>query len=92
MYENAKRGLMKDMDKTQLLRMHDEEGMTIGEIALRVGCSKGTVQRILGPMTPEQRRARQALGGKRGTDTRYGRTDEGGVHRGAEDEELYAAA
>ena len=78
MYENARRGLMKDMDKTQLLRMRDEEGMTIGEIALRVGCSKATVQKILGPMTPEQRRARQALGGKRGTDTRYGRTDEGG--------------
>ena len=78
MYENARRGLMKDMDKTQLLRMRDEEGMTINEIALRVGCSRATVQKILGPMTPEQKRARQALGGKRGTDTRYGRTAEGG--------------
>ena len=78
MYENARRGLMKDMDKTQLLRMRDEEGMTIGEIALRVGCSRATIHKILGPMTPEQRRARQALGGKRGADTRYGRTDKGG--------------
>ena len=78
MYENARRGLMKDMDKTQLLRMRDEEGMTINEIALRAGCSRATVQKILGPMTPEQRRARKALGGKRGTDTRYGRTDKGG--------------
>lgn len=60
------RGFMKDMDKTTLLKMRDEEGMSINEMVAAVGCSKSTLYRILGPMPPEERVKRQSAGGKKG--------------------------
>ena len=60
------RGFMKDMDKTTLLKMRDEEGMSLNEMVAAVGCSKSTLYRILGPMPPEERVKRQSAGGKKG--------------------------
>lgn len=66
--------VMADMDKTTLLRMRDEEGMTLGEIASAVGCTKSTICRILGPMSPEQRRQRKQQGAR----SRWSSATEGG--------------
>ena len=70
--------LMSDMDKTQLLNMRDE-GMTYGEIATAVGCSRATVSRILGSMPPEMLRERRRAGGRRGSSTKWSKTSEGGT-------------
>ena len=78
MYGHPKRKLLADMDKTVLMKMRDEEGMTIQEIAARVGCSKATVSRILGPMTPEQRMQRKVEAGKKGSQSRWAKATEGG--------------
>ena len=85
------RGFMKDMDKTTLLKMRDEEGMSINEMVAAVGCSKSTLYRILGPMPTEERVKRQSAGGKKGGwNARKER--EGGVHGGAKSAEHDAAA
>lgn len=86
------RGFMKDMDKTTLLHMRDDEGMTLQQIAKALGCSKTTVCNILGPMTPEERAKRKAEGARRGAESRRRESPEGGVQRGEEDEQFYAAA
>lgn len=86
------RGFMKDMDKTVLLRMRDDEGMTYAEMATALGCSKTTLISILGPMSPEERARRKAEGARRAREARMRKSPEGGVHHGKEDEELYAAA
>lgn len=70
--------VMQDMDKVTLLKMRDEEGMTLKEIARSVGCSTATISKIIGPMTPEERRKRQAQGGKNGSRTRWSEKTEGG--------------
>lgn len=70
--------LMQDMDKTTLLRMRDEEGMSYAEIAEAVGCSKGTIHRILGPLPMEVRRERQAAAGRKYGGGKATRTREGG--------------
>lgn len=74
------RGFMKDMDKTVLLRMRDEEGMTYQEMATALGCSKSTLANILGPMTPEERAKRKAEGAKRSAETRWRKSPEGGFN------------
>lgn len=86
------RGFMKDMDKTTLLRMRDEENMTLQQIAMRVGCSKTTICNILGPMTPEERARRKAEGARRSAESRRRESPEGGVQRGEKGEQFYAAA
>ena len=83
---------MQDMDKTTLLRMRDEEGMTYEEMATALGCSKTTLMNILGPMTPEERKRRRLEGIKRSKEARRGNSHEGGVQRGEEGEQFYAAA
>lgn len=72
------RGFMKDMDKTVLLRMRDDEGMTYQEMATALGCSKSTLINILGPMTPEERARRRAEGAKRGREAKWMKSPEGG--------------
>lgn len=72
------RGFMKDMDKTTLLHMRDDEGMTLQQIAKALGCSKTTVCNILGPMTPEERAKRKAEGARRGAESRRRESPEGG--------------
>lgn len=66
------------MDKTTLLRMRDEEGMTLNQIAIAVGCSKATISKILGPMTPEERHRRKVENGKKSCEIRWGKPIEGG--------------
>jgi hypothetical protein len=90
MYTHPKRKLMADMDKTQLLRMRDEENMTYDEIAAAVGCSKTTLCKILGPMSPEQRAERKRAGGRKSCANRWSKSSEGGVHSGAQAAELQA--
>lgn len=80
------------MDKTTLLRMRDDEGMTLNQIAIAVGCSKATISKILGPMTPEERHRRKVETGKKSCEIRWGKPIEGGVQRGKEGEQFYAAA
>lgn len=69
---------MQDMDKTTLLRMRDEEGMTYEEMATALGCSKTTLANILGPMTPEERKRRRLEGIKRSKEARRCNSHEGG--------------
>lgn len=78
MYKSVTHGLMKDMDKTTLLKMRDEEGLSYDEMAVRVGCSKSTLHRLLGPMSREERSKRQSAAGKKGSATLWGKTSEGG--------------
>ena len=78
MYTHPKRKLMADMDKTQLLRMRDEENMTYDEMAAAVGCSKTTLCKILGPMSPEQRAERKRAGGRKSSANRWSKSSEGG--------------
>lgn len=70
--------VMADMEKTTLLRMRDEEGMSMQEIATSIGCSKATVYRIIGPMTPEERARRKSEAGRRGAASKWSKTSEGG--------------
>lgn len=72
------RGFMKDMDKTVLLHMRDDEGMTYSEMATALGCSKATICSILGPMTPEERARRKAEGARRGAESKWGKSPEWG--------------
>ena len=59
MYENVKRGLLKDMDKTTLLNMRNG-GMSNVAIAKSLGCSNSTVTNLIGPMPPDMvKRIRQ---------------------------------
>lgn len=58
------------MDKTQLLKMR-YEGMSNEEIATAVGCSRATIYRALGPITPADRE-------KRRENFKLAKTSEGG--------------
>lgn len=65
MYTPVNRKFMKDMDKTTLLKMREEQDMTNGDIAHAVGCSEVTIRNIIGAMPPEMRRRKFSENGKR---------------------------
>ena len=65
MYTPVNRKFMKDMDKTTLLKMREEQDMTNKDIAHAVGCSEVTIRNIIGAMPPEMRRRKFSENGKR---------------------------
>lgn len=71
-----KRKTLQDIDKTTLIKMRDEELMSYEEIASRVGISKPTVYRLIGPMPPETKEKRKAMSGKWSSSSEGGYTVE----------------
>ena len=76
--QHPKRKLLADMDKTQLLKMREDQQMSNSEIALAVGCSEMTVYRAIGPMPLEMRAQKKREAGMRGAASKWSKTSEGG--------------
>ena len=91
MYTHPKRKLMADMDKTQLLNMR-EEGMSNAEIAQAVGCCSVTILKLIGKQPDWITQKNRTAGYSAMAQTKREKYSEGGVQRGAQDEELYAEA
>lgn len=92
MYTHPKRKLLADMDKTQLLKMREDQQMSNSEIALAVGCSEMTIYRAIGPMPAEMRKKIFQESAAHARTKKSQKLHEGGVHRGAESTEHDAAA
>lgn len=59
MYRSVNHGLIKDMDKTTLLKMRDE-GMTNMEIAKSLGCSYQSIFKLIGKQPKDMTRQSKA--------------------------------
>lgn len=89
---HPKRKLLADMDKTQLLRMREEQDMSNSEIAAAVGCCDLTIRKLIGPMPEEMLKRKQRENGARNAVNRGRKSSEGGVYGGTQGTKLYAAA
>ena len=85
------RKLLADMDKTQLLKMRDE-GMSNKEIAQAVGCCDVTIRKLIGRQPDWITQKNKATGYAAMAKTKREKRSEGGVYRGAQGTQLYAAA
>jgi hypothetical protein len=80
------RGFMKDMNRSDLLKMR-EGGMSNKAIAKSLGCSYNTVLELIGKQPKDITSASCRVG-----QLASRMPSEGGVYRGNQDEEIYAAA
>lgn len=83
-------GFMKDMNRADLLKMRDG-GMSNREIAVSLGCSTPVVYQLIGKQPEEITKRCRREGMERWKEERRN-PPEGGVHCGAQDTQLHAAA
>ena len=60
MYKSKSHGFIKDMDKTELLKMR-EDGMTNAQIASALGCSQCSIYNLIGKQPEEMTRASRVM-------------------------------
>lgn len=72
------RGFMKDMNRTDLLKMRDS-GMGNAMIAKSVGCSAKTIFDIIGPQPTEITKRNRREGMARASEARRSKSSEGGT-------------
>lgn len=60
MYKSKSHGFIKDMDKTELLKMR-EDGMTNKQIANALGCSQCSIYNLIGKQPEEMTRASRVM-------------------------------